>query len=131
MVGLHNHKINKFLTDMGQKSKKHIFIIFFSIIIIALSTILFISRYDKLSDLEAYEEVIATMSMEKANHFFNNHKNSKYKDILVEEIIEWCNEEKTEKCYKIILDTIPKDHIRYLELSTYYEIHFKDKGEKE
>lgn len=80
-----------------------------------------ISSCSKHNDQKAYEEVIATMSMEKAKRFFNNHPDSHYKDILVNEIIEWCNQEKTEECYRIILDTIPKDHIRYKELSSYYK----------
>ena len=44
----------------------------------------------------------------KKQNVFNNHPDSHYKDILVNEIIEWCNQEKTEECYRIILDTIPK-----------------------
>jgi len=90
--------------------------------------LIFISIYYKTSDFKAYEDVIATMSMEKANNFFTEYPNSSYKDRLVNEIIEWCKQQRTEECYRMILTAIPKDHIRYNELLLYYKTYYKKDG---
>ena len=81
--------------------------------------------FHKPSDQKAYNEVIATMSMEKAKHFFYDYPDSRFRDILVNQIIEWCKQEKTEECYRIILEIIPTDHMRYKELLSYYNERFK------
>jgi hypothetical protein len=106
---------------MKRKSKKTL-IIFFMLIIFFV--VLFFFIFNHFSDYKAYQAVIATMSMEKAKRFFHEHSNSHYKDMLVNEIIEWCNQEKTEECYRIILDAIPRDHPRFEQLSNYYHEHF-------
>jgi hypothetical protein len=106
---------------MKRKPKKTL--ITFSILIIFFAALIYFT-VNHPSDYKAYQQVIATMSMEKARRFFQEHPNSRYKDILVNEIIEWCNQEKTEECYRIILDTVPKDHPRFKQLSDYYHEHF-------
>jgi len=107
---------------MQSALSKPIAITFCTIILLCILTFFVL---DKPSDHKAYDEVIATMSMKKAQRFFNEHSNSRYTDILVNEITEWCNQEKTEECYRIVLDTIPKDHLKYKDLSSYYDKHFK------
>ena len=107
---------------MKHNGKKQLLIILCTAIFLL---IIYICIFYTPSDQKAYNEVIATMSMEKARHFFYDYPNSRLKDILVNQIIEWCKQEKTEECYKIILETIPKDHRKYIELSNYYNAHFK------
>lgn len=87
--------------------------------------IFYCSIVNKSSDQKAYNEVIATMSMEKANQFFRDYPDSRLKDILVDQIVEWCKQEKTEECYRMILEAIPKDHATYRALQIYYNEQFK------
>jgi hypothetical protein len=96
--------------------------------ILVLVSMLFLSGCGKLADQKAYEDTIATKSMEKAKRFFDNYPQSRYKDKLVNEIAEWCRQEGTESCYKMAIEVLPKDHPRHKELATYYEKHFP--GEK-
>ncbi len=98
-----------------------------AILILTLISIPLISSCSKPPDQKAYEDIVATMSMEKAKKFFDNYPHSLYRDRLVDEIIKWCKHEETEECYKMILDTLPKDHPRYREVFAYYERHFGDK----
>ncbi len=86
-----------------------------------------ISGCGKPSDQKAYEEVVATMSMEKAKRFFDSYPKSRYRDRLVNEIIEWCKQEETKECYKLIVDTLPKDHPQYQGVVAYYESKFGEK----
>jgi len=95
--------------------------------ILVLVSMLLISSCDKPADQKAYEEIIATKSMEKAKRFFNNYPQSRYKDKLVNEIIEWCKQEGTESCYMMAIEVLPRDHPRHKELITYYEKHFPSK----
>lgn len=106
---------------MKHNLKKQLLIILFTVIFL----LIYILVFYKPSDQKAYNEVIATMSMEKAKHFFYDYPDSRFKDILVNQIVEWCQQEKNEECYKIILETIPKDHVKYKELSSYYNEQFK------
>ena len=67
------------------------------------------------------------MSMDKAKKFFEAYPKSRYRDRLVAMIIEWCGQEKTEQCYTMILEALPKDHPRYIEVFNFYENQFKGK----
>jgi len=95
-------------------------------IIVPLS-ILLISSCGKPADQKAYEEIVATMSMEKAKRFFDTYQQSGYRDKAVNEIMEWCKQEENESCYKLAIEVIPKNHPRYEELIFYYEKHFGNK----
>jgi hypothetical protein len=97
-----------------------------SIFILALVSMLFFSC-SKPPDQKAYEEIVATMSMEKAKRFFDNYPQSQYRDKLVNEIIDWCKHEETEEGYKLALEALPKNHLRYKEVVAYYEKHFVNK----
>jgi hypothetical protein len=66
-------------------------------------------------------------SMEKAKRFFDNYPQSQYRDKLVNEIIDWCKHEETEEGYKLALEALPKNHLRYKEVVAYYEKHFVNK----
>jgi hypothetical protein len=89
--------------------------------------LLFIFNCGKPADQKAYEEILATMSMEKAKGFFDNYPESQYRDKLISEIIGWCQNENTDECYKIAIDTLPKDHPQYNKIIIYYNEHF-DRG---
>lgn len=95
-----------------------------SMFVVVLTSISFILSCSKPSDKKAYEEIVATMSIEKAKRFFRNYPESKYRDRLANEIVGWCKQEETEECYKMILETLPKDHPRFKEVADYYEKHF-------
>jgi len=97
-----------------------------SILVFFVGT-LSMSSCGKPADQKAYEEVVGTMSMEKAKAFFDNYSHSAYRDKLVNDIIEWCKEEKTEGCYRLAIEVLPKDHPRYKEIVSYYEQHFGGK----
>lgn len=95
---------------------------------IVLINIALSSSCGKPADQKMYEEVIATMSAEKAKKFFNNFPQSKYRDRLVNEMIGWCKEEKTKECYELILEALPKEHPGYGEMISYYQEHFGKKN---
>jgi len=97
-------------------------------LILVLLSILLILSYGKPADQKAYEEIVATKSMEKAKTFFNNYPQTRYKDKLVNEIIEWCKQEGTESCYRMAIEVLPRDHPRHEELIKYYEKHFDYKS---
>jgi len=89
--------------------------------------LLFISNCDKPSDQKAYDEIHATMSMEKAKRFFDNYPESQYRDKLIDAMIAWCQQENTDECYKTVIGTLPKEHPQYSNIVTYYEKHFGKK----
>lgn len=98
-----------------------------SIIILAIMSIFSIASCGKPSEEKAYEEVISTMSIEKAKQFFMYYPQGKYRDRLVNELIGWCKQEETAVCYKMILEAIPKDHPKYKDTLVYYEKHSEEK----
>jgi len=108
--------------------KKSKIIVSIAILIIVLVGLFFVLRDGKPSDQQAYEEVVATMSMKKAKRFFDEYPHSEFRDKLIGEIIGWCKKEETEECYRMILDAIPKDHVRYREVSSYYEKQYRKEG---
>lgn len=79
----------------------------------------------KPADQKAYNEVIATMSMDKAKRFFHSYSDSHYRDELANQIIKWCEQENTEESYRMVLETIPKSHVKYQELQDYYNTYFQ------
>ena len=95
--------------------------------ILVLLSILLISSCGKPEDQKAYEEIVATKSMEKAKKFFDNYPQNRYTDKLINEIAEWCRQEGSESGYRLAIEVLPKDHPRYKELVTHYEKHFIDK----
>jgi hypothetical protein len=99
--------------------KLGLIITFLILILMFLTTIFFKSEHS--SDKKAFEEVISMMSLEKAKQFFAEHPGSRYVDVLVNEIIEWCKQDNTEECYKNVLDIIPDDHPQVGELLNYYD----------
>ncbi|NOY84231.1 MAG: hypothetical protein GXO96_05315 [Nitrospirae bacterium] len=97
------------------KCKRHLILDSFVIV----SFIGLLSACFKASDEKAYEEVLGQISLKKAAVFFETYKNSEYRDPLVNQIIGWCKEETTKECYTMILKVIPKNHVRYAEISQY------------
>jgi hypothetical protein len=99
------------------------------IFILGLVAISSLSGCSKSPDQKAYEEIVATMSMEKAKKFFDNYPQSPYRDKLVNEMIEWSKNEETESGFRIIMEALPKDHPRYKEVVANYEKRFGEKKE--
>jgi len=78
----------------------------------------------KSNEQAAYEEVIATMSMQKAKLFFDRYPGGIYREKLVNFIIEWANKEQTEESYKLALYALPRDHPKYKITVEYFERNF-------
>lgn len=95
-----------------------------NVCILMLVSILSFPGCDKSPDQKAYEEVVATMSMEKAKRFFDNYPRSQSRDRLIEDIREWCRREETKECYQLIIQTLPRDHRLYPEVVAFYEKRF-------
>lgn len=94
------------------------------IFLVVFMGMLSISNCGKTADQKAYEEILATMSMENAKRFFENYPESRYRDKLIDQITIWCQQENTEECYKMAVNTLPKDHPQYKKIVTHYEKHF-------
>lgn len=75
----------------------------------------------KPPDQKAYEEVISTMSLNKAKEFLSKYPQSKYSDKLVNDIIRWCDHDSTKECYEMVFEIIPKNHSKYSELADSYK----------
>jgi hypothetical protein len=76
------------------------------------------------SDKNSFEDVLSTLSLDKARRFFINHPNSPYKDEIVKELIKWCDQENTKECYEMILSVIPENHVSYQGLLNRYKQNF-------
>ena len=74
----------------------------------------------KPSDQEAYEEVVASMSLVKAKRFFADYPKSPYQDRLADQIIEWCGQEPTEEILRGALEALPKNHPRSKDIEDIY-----------
>lgn len=98
--------------------------------IVLLGGILSCLGCDNSSDQKAYEQVVATMSMEKAKRFFESYPRSRYRDRLIEEIIRWCRREDTEECYRLLIQTLPQDHHLYQEVAAGYKRRFGVRGQR-
>lgn len=78
----------------------------------------------KPSDQKAYEDVVATLSMEKAKMFFDSYPQSQYRERLGREILELCKRENTEECYQLVIKTLPHDLSSYREAVATYQERF-------
>jgi hypothetical protein len=92
-----------------------------SLVALLAAAALVTSACGAASDRVAYDEVIATMSMEKAKRFFDQYPWSPYRDRLVDELVGACRREGTADCYRLILASIPRDHARYGEIVVEHE----------
>ncbi len=93
--------------------------------LLMLTAFLLISACGEPADQKAYEEVVATMSMERAKGFFESYPQSPYRNRLADQIVGWCKREDTRGCYALVLDVLPPDYARYHEVATYNETHFR------
>jgi len=78
----------------------------------------------KPADREAYERVLATMSVREARNFFAEYPKSRYRDLLVEKLEEISREERSEEGARLILEAIPKDHPHYATMKRAHEARF-------
>lgn len=82
-------------------------IIFFFIISLLLITC------GKPSDQKAYEDVISTMSLEKAKNFFYTHPESPYADRLASDLVIMYSNEKSEVLCTELLKIIPEKYSQH------------------
>jgi len=82
----------------------------------------------KSPDRRAYDDVVATMSLHKAEQFFERFPQSPCRDRLVDDIIGWCRREGTAECYEMALGVIPKDHPGYEAAVSDYSRRFGERA---
>lgn len=90
-----------------------------------LGLCLILAACGKSPDRRAYDDVVTTMSLQKAKRYFEQYPGSPYRDRLVEDIIDWRGREGSEECSELILGVILEDHPRYREAVSDHERHFK------
>jgi hypothetical protein len=110
---------------MSFSSKRSRTIIYALLVLLVSAGILIFQVRHKPSDKKAYEEVVATMSINKAKLFFADYPQSPYREKLVDNLIEWCRMEKTKECYQMILECLPRESRPYQEVESYYKTHFR------
>ncbi len=94
----------------------------------ALGLCMVLAACGKSPDRQAYDDVVATMSLHKAKRFLERFPRSPYRDRLVDDIIGWCRREGTPECWRMILDVVPADHPRYREVASEYNRRFGGRG---
>ena len=72
-----------------------------------------------MSEREAYEDVLSTMAMDKAQRFFARYPHGAYRDRLADALIGSCDR-ADDACGRRLLATIPRDHRTYGELHKRY-----------
>jgi hypothetical protein len=90
---------------------KYFFRKIFLVIIIFLFSLMSLF-YCKQSDKHAYEEVLSTLSLQKAKQFFENYPESPYIDQLITRIMALCAKEDTKQCCSMVIEVIPLKHGR-------------------
>jgi hypothetical protein len=97
--------------------------------IVALCALLLLGC-QKSSEKTAYEEIVATMSMEKARRFFDHYPRSEYRQKLGREIASWCKKEGTRESYEMVLNALPRDAEEYGNLAACYRELFAERQRK-
>jgi hypothetical protein len=92
-------------------------------IVIGVSILSFVGC-GKSPDQKAYEDIVATMSTEKAKTFFDSYPQSPYREQLAREILGWCKSENTKECYELIIQTLPHDLPSYRDAVAIYQERF-------
>jgi len=110
---------------MGKKALA----ILIALLVFAILTVFFL-EFRNAPDKEAYEDILNTMSLNKAKRFFARYPQSKYKHLLIAELIAWCRREDTEECYRMMLDVIPNNDKRAGSRFSYYDKSFILKGKE-
>ncbi len=87
-----------------------------------------LSACGKSPDRRAYDDAVATMSLQRARQFFERYPDSPYRDRLVDDVIGWCRREEAAECWKMIRDVVPADHPRYPEVAAECRRHFGGRG---
>lgn len=99
----------------------------YSICFLLLTIMLICVGCVKTDDRKAYEDVVSTLSTTKAKEFFIKYPDSKYRDILANDLLLLCQHENTRECYQLVIEALPKNHKRYKETVDYYNRTFVKK----
>lgn len=68
------------------------------------------------SEQAAFEEVLATFSIEKAESFLADYPDGDYADQLISHLADWCAEETDTELRFALVSSIPTTHARYAEI---------------
>ena len=104
-------------TSAENQIKKHRLLVWIIAFVAFFSVIGFFGRS---TEKDAYEAVIATMSLKKAEQFLNRYPKSQFRNRLLYDIIGWCHASDDGKdCFLMISKIIPEDFPEYGKMKAY------------
>ena len=110
------------LTQYGKSSQIRI--------LFMLLLALHLTSCSETSEAEAYQEVLATMSLGSAIHFLERYPRSDYATSLLNHVTSWCEDSEVDGPCHQVAGAISPDHPRGAELRARMEPHTKKSSDR-